>query len=254
MSSPVLDRAAWASPWRHRSVLDKSLLCGGLLLVTISLPPWPTAVAVAMIGLVAAVWLARVRIGLFLRAVVAPVGFIAVGALSVAIGLGGTPAGALWHWGPLSLTEAGLQRAGTVAARGFAGMVALVLLAVTTPMVDLIDALRRLRIPEPLLEITALTYRLLFVLAQVAGSVHRAQTARLGHDGYARSLRSAGLLASVLLVHSWNRARRLEDGLAGRGHEGSLQTLSPQKLCSWRFRAITLAVLAGLVVLGVVSR
>lgn len=243
MAALVVDRAAWSSPWRERAVGDKALLALGLLTVAVAVPGWLVPALVLLAASALALGPARVGVRLWFGALAAPAIFLLTGAASVAVVLGGEP------WA--SVTPESLTRAGTLLARGAAGTAALLLLACTTPMVDLIAGLQRLRVPEPLLDIAALTYRLLFVVADVAGTVRRAQADRLGHDGFRRSLRSLGLLVAAVLVRSWDKARRLTDGLAGRGFEGSLQTLPRPGRHSVAFVAVTLLGLAGLVVVGV---
>lgn len=246
MAGLVVDRAAWASPWRERALGDKALLCLGLLAVAVGVPGWWVPVAILLLCCALALGPARVRPALWFGVLAAPAAFLLTGAASVALVIGGDT-------GWIGVTPESLTRAGTVLARGAAGTAAVLLLACTTPMVDVIAGLQRLRIPEPLLDIAALTYRLLFVLAEVAVTVRRAQADRLGHDGFRRSLRSTGLLVAAVLVRSWDRARRLTDGLAGRGFEGSLRTLPRVRRHAPGFVALTVALLVGLVVAGVLG-
>lgn len=244
MAGLVVDRAAWASPWRARAVRDKALLCGGLVIVSVASPGWIIPVIVLVGCCIVALWPAGIDARLWFGVLAAPVAFLLTSAASIALVLGG-------DGGLLSVTTESLSRAATVFLRGAAGTAGVLLLACTTPMVDVIAGLQRLRVPEPLLDVTALTYRLLFVLADVAVTIHRAQAGRLGHDGFRRSLRSTASLASAVLVRSWDRATRLTEGLAGRGFEGSLRTLPRPGRSSPAFRGLTIAGLAALVGLSV---
>lgn len=244
MAGLVVDRAAWSSPWRARSLGDKALLCLGLLGVAVAAPGWLVPVVVFVACCALALVAARISPGLWFGVLAAPAAFLLTGAASVALVLGG-------EGGLVSVTAESVARAGEVLARGAAGTAAVLLLACTTPMVDVIAGLQRLRVPEPLLDVSALTYRLLFVLADVAVTVRRAQAERLGYDGFRRSLQSTALLASALLVRSWDRASRLTNGLAGRGFEGSLRTLPRTCRGSALFRGLTVVGLVALVVLGI---
>lgn len=244
MAGLVVDRAAWSSPWRDRAVGDKALLCLGLVAVAVAAPSWVIPVVVLVVCSVLALGPARVRPTLWFGVLAAPAAFLLTAAASIALVLGG-------DGGFITVTAESLARAGTVLARGAAGTSAVLLLACTTPMVEVIAGLQRLRVPEPLLDIAALTYRLLFVLADVAVTVRRAQADRLGHDGFRRSLRSTGLLAAAVLVRSWDRANRLTEGLAGRGFEGSLRTLPRPLRHSPGFVGLTLLGLGLLVAVAV---
>jgi cobalt/nickel transport system permease protein len=245
MSGLAVDDAAWASAWRERAAGDKLLLCAGLLVCALALPPWPGAVLVALTAVVLALGPARVPPGTFLRAVRWPLAFVAVGALTAVVTLDGGGLG----WAPDAAT-----RAGELVGRAVAGSTAVLLLATTTPMTDLLPVLRRLRVPAAVVEVAAVTYRLLFVLLDSLGAVREAQTARMGWSSPRRSYRSAGMLAAAVLTRSWDRARRMQDGLAGRGMETGLRVLPDGRPSSRWFVALALGLPAALSGLTLVAR
>ena len=244
MTGLAIDDAAWASAWRNRSPGDKVLLCAGLLACALALPAWPGAVLVTGAAVVLAVGPARVPAGIFLRAIRWPLAFITVGALTAVVTLDGGGLG----WAPDAAA-----RAGQLAGRAVAGSAAVLLLATTTPMSDLLPLLRRLRVPAAVVEVAAVTYRLLFVLLETLGSVREAQTARMGWSTPRRSYRSAGMLAAAVLTRSWDRARRMQDGLAGRGMETGLHVLPDGRSSSRAFLALALGLPAGIAVLALAS-
>lgn len=225
-----LDDAAWTSAWRTRSTLEKSLVCVGLLLVAAT----TTSLVVAGLVGVSAVALAvaaRVPVRTWLGAMLGPAVFIAVGAVTIAVTVG---PGDLVSWGPLGVDEGSASRASLVAARALAATSATVLLAATTPMVDLLAGLRRARVPEVAVDISAVTYRLIFSLLDAAAAISSAQAGRLGYSSGRAARRSVGLLAASVLVRAWERARRLEEGLAGRGGVGAVP-LVPARAVSTPF-------------------
>jgi cobalt/nickel transport system permease protein len=239
----AIDDAAWSSAWRRRSPGDKLLLCGGLVVCALVLPAWPGSLLVGITAVVLALGPARVPARTFGRAVRLPVAFIAVGALTAVVEVGSGGIG----WAP----DAG-ARAGSLVGHALAGSAAVLLLATTTPMSDLLPALRRLRVPEAVVEVASVVYRLLFVLLESLRTIREAQTARMGYSSLRRSYRSSGALAAAVLTRSWDRARRMQDGLAGRGMETGLRVL-PEVLPSSRaFLAASLLGLAGIVTVSVV--
>ena len=245
MTGLVVDDAAWASAWRGRAAADKLLLCAGLLVCALALPAWPGAVLVTAAAILLAVGPARVPAGTFLRAIRWPLAFIAVGAVTAVVTLDGSGLA----WAPDAA-----ERAGQLAGRAVAGSAAVLLLATTTPMSDLLPLLRRLRVPDAVVEVASVTYRLLFVLLESLAAVREAQTARMGWSTARRSYRSAGMLAAAVLTRSWDRARRMQEGLAGRGMEAGLRVLPDERRSSPSFRAAALALPVGIAVLTVVAR
>ena len=242
--SLAVDDAAWASAWRRRSPGDKLLLCGGLVLCALVLPAWPGSLLVGLTAVVLALGPARVPARTFARAVRWPVAFIAVGAVTAVVSVDGGGLG----WAPDAAA-----RAASLVGHALAGSTAVLLLACTTPMSDLLPALQRLRVPPAVTEVASVTYRLLFVLLDSLRTIREAQTARMGRATVRTALRSDGALAAAVLTRSWDRARRLQDGLAGRGMEAGLRVLPERRPSSPGFVAASLAGLAGIVVLGLVA-
>ncbi|MDF1488983.1 cobalt ECF transporter T component CbiQ [Tessaracoccus caeni] len=227
-----IDDAAWDSPWRRRRVGEKAGLSVALVLTALLTPPWPGCVLVAALATFYILGPAKIRPGLLALVLVPPALFLLIGTIPVAVHIGGDG----WGLGPFRVSRDGLLQAAGLWAHGVAGTVALLLLATTTPLVDLLTWLRTLRIPDVLLEIASLTYRLLFVLLGTALAVHDAQQARLGDAAPLRRRfqASAGTVGSIV-IRSWQRASRLQEGLEGRGYEDALLTLTPARPRDWRF-------------------
>lgn len=237
----ALDHAAWSSPWRERSLRDKGVLSLGLLGAALVVPPFPGGAVIAVVALALLLGPIGVRPARLARIAWAPLLSILIGVVTVALSFS-------WRAGPVvQVTPAGLTTASDLALRSLAATLALFTLACSTPMIDLLAGLRRLRVPDPLIEIASLIYRFTFGLLENVGEIHRAQQARLGYVNRRAALRSAAMALSVVFLRSWDRARRLEAGLAGRGYEDSLRTLEPPRRRSTSFLLATLALLAGLV-------
>ncbi|MGN7134526.1 cobalt ECF transporter T component CbiQ [Rhodococcoides corynebacterioides] len=247
MQGLAVDDAAWASAWRGRAVADKAALALGLVLCAAVLPAWPGSLLVTVVALTAATALARTPWPLLLRTLAAPAAFVVLGGVSVAITVRGAP-----DWG-VGVTDESVRRALEVTAHAVAGTSAMILLAVTTPMVDLLAGLRRARVPQACVDVAGLVYRLLFVLLTSLRSVRRSQVARLGYSTPRRSMQSAALLTAAVLTSAWDRASRLEDGLAGRefGVADPVDAVPPPR-SSPRFLAGAIGVMVAVVVVSVV--
>ena len=122
----------------------------------------------------------------------------------------------------------------------------MLLLATTTPMSDLLPTLRRAGVPAAVIEVASVVYRLLFVLLDSLRTIREAQTARMGYSSLRRSYRSSGALAAAVLVRSWDRARRMQEGLAGRGLETGLRVLPETLPSSVGFLSAAAAGIAGI--------
>lgn len=237
----ALDTAAWSSPWRQRRVLDKGILALGLLGCAVALPPWPGGVCAGVAALLILLGPGRVPAALLARCMSGPTAFVLIGAATVMVSV-------WWDGGPhIGFAPSQWDLALQILVRGTSGALCAFVLATTTPMVDLFAALRHARVPDPLIEVASLTYRLIFVLLDSARAIREAQEARLGYVSRAASYRSLSTLSAAILVRSWTRARRLEDGLAGRGYVDALRTLDPPARGSRLFIASSLVLVAAII-------
>ncbi|MDO5092826.1 MAG: cobalt ECF transporter T component CbiQ [Propionibacteriaceae bacterium] len=237
-----LDDAAWTSPWRAVPVGQKVGLSMALVLAALLARPWPTSPLVAVLA-VSALAAAHIPRRLVVAAMTAPAVFIVLGAASATITLGGF-AGPGWRWGALGVQQADVAVGVGLLLRATAGTLAVLVMAMTTPMVDLLGWLRKLRIPEPLIEIASLMYRMIFTAWNSFLTVRQAQRQRLGGTGsLKRRFAETGQLVGAVAVRSWLASARLADGLAIRGHETTLTTL-PARRGSRHLPAWLLAALA----------
>ncbi|MDQ1288931.1 MAG: cobalt/nickel transport system permease protein [Actinomycetota bacterium] len=244
MSGPAIDVAAWSSRWRTRSPGDKLLLAGGGVVVALVLPPWPAGVLVTAGSVALAVGPAGVDPRVLARAARAACAFIALGAVSLAV---------TWQPGRgFVVTGDGVAAAAGTTVHAVAGTSAMLLLATTTPVSDLLHWMRSRGVPEVVVDVAGLVYRLLFVLLRTAEAVRAAQAARLGYSSPAATMRSAAGLAAAVLTRAWSRARSLEEGLAGRGFDGPLRVVAADRPSSPRFVAASLSGLALVVALSAV--
>ena len=223
----------------------------GLVLTALIAPAWPAAPLVAVASIAATLGPARIPVRTLLTGFAAPFVFILVGSVSVAFIVGQAPSEAWFRFGPLSLTTASALNGLQLFARSTAGTLAILLLATTTPMVDLLGWARQRGVPGPLVEVASLIYRLLFVLLDTALAMHVAQVARLGDapagpKPFKRRMNTAANTMGTLLVRSWDRAARLTDGLAARGIDGDLITLPRRMPASPRFLAAVGVLLGGI--------
>jgi cobalt/nickel transport system permease protein len=131
-------------------------------------------------------------------------------------------------------------------------LAALLFLALTTPLTDLISLLRRCRLPETLLDLMTLCYRTLFVLSEAIHETITAQSARLGYSTVTISLRSLGGLIASLVAQVWQRSLALHLAAQARGNDGALRFLENSYPDSRRNIAIAATVGSLMVALAVI--
>ncbi len=239
-----LDTLAHTNPWRRRHPGEKAVLALGLLACAVALPPWPGAVVVGGSALALLLGPLRLRPGQLVRAVRAPLVFVAVGSLPLLVAVGGDP---LVRWAP-----EGLGPAVALTGRAVAALLCLILFAASTPIADALPRLERLGVPAAVIEVAALVYRLLFLLLDTAATVREAQAGRLGFRSWRTTYRCVAAQAAAIFVGAFDRARRLEQGLALRGYTGSLRVQVQERPVSVPFVVASLGLVGAVVAVTLV--
>ena len=91
-------------------------------------------------------------------------------------------------------------------------------LTLTTPVQTILQVLRKLKVPQLLIEITEITYRFIFVFLETALKIYQAQNSRLGYRTFRLWLHSLGLLISSLFMTVFQRAKELTIAMDSRGY------------------------------------
>lgn len=138
---------------------------------------------------------------------------------------------------PWAVSEAGLWRFLSIAARLYLSVQAAVLLAATTPFPDLLWGMRALRVPRLLVAIGGFLYRYLFVLADEARRMLQAREARSGvlegrrgGGTVAWRARVTGAMAGTLFLRAYERSERIWAAMVARGYDGEVRLLSAPTL------------------------
>ncbi|MEU9702608.1 cobalt ECF transporter T component CbiQ [Streptomyces sp. NPDC047981] len=240
-----IDAAAHSSRWRRRHPCEKAALGFGLTLCAVCLPPWPGAVLVAAATLAVLLGPAGVPGRQLWRAFRIPLGFCVTGAIPLLFEVGGAR-------GLVVLAQDGPVHAGELLLRTSSASLGVLLFAFTTPVSDVLPRLVRAGVPAPVVDVALVMYRISFLLLDTMSKIRQAQAARLGLTTRAATWRSLAGLGATSFVRAFDRAQRLQSGLAGRGYDGTLRVLVPEAAVSGRFLASTAGLLTGLVVLTLV--
>jgi cobalt/nickel transport system permease protein len=220
-----IDRCVYANRWRNRHAGEKLLLAGGMLLLAVALPPFPSSLLIAATMIVVGLLFARIPWRTLLRVAALPAGFAVVSAATVLVSV---PAN--WRF---EIPPQAWAQAGGLLARALAAVSCLSFLILTTPVEEIVALLRRAGLPVEVAELMLAMHRFISIFADTARAIWLSQTARCGYATPKQACRSISLLAASLFVHSLDRARRIEIGLAARGYDGEVNLLAPRQAVSF---------------------
>lgn len=218
----LIETVAYGNRWQAVCPLAKSgFAAAGLVLALLATHPAP-ALVVAVMMTATTLLGARVPPVLLARVALPALAFLVLGCAPLFVGLEQTAQGIRLHWLPASWPQALL-----LCCRAVAALLALLFLALTTPLPRLLAALRALHVPAVLLEMMALAYRMLFVLLDSLHGIHTAQLARLSNTTWRTRWRAVSALAAQLVFQVLWRAKGLQQAAQARGLEGEWRFLPP---------------------------
>jgi cobalt/nickel transport system permease protein len=224
--------------------------------LSVSLSPlgaWPIYVLLFALALSASV-VAELRPTFVLRRAFVALPFV-LAALPLLVTVKGVPLLSI-PLGPWSLTVTGLglERFLSIAVKSWLSVQIAILLTATTPLTDLLVAMRALHLPRLLIAVLGLMWRYLAVLIDEAMRMVRAREARSGSwgDRSGGSLtwraRVTGGMAGSLFVRGYERSERIYNAMLARGYDGSIRSFPLNPLSSGE-RLILISALVVLLVL-----
>ena len=158
-----------------------------------------------------------------------PLVFLLLSTLAIIVNISRTPLdayaiplGSFYITGSFASLYQGLQ----LILTAMASVSCLYFLALNTPMTDILNELRKLKLPGLLLELMLLIYRFIFVLLEIASSILTAQKSRLGNRDFKTSVKSFGAMVSVLFVRSLKKSGALYDAMESRCYVGTIHVVT----------------------------
>lgn len=246
----LIEQSAYTNRLRQVTPAAKGLfsLCGIIAVYVAATPVTACSVAAALCAVT--VLVAGIPPGRYLRVAAPALFFLAVSALSLAVSFKTGPS---MDDVSIQLARTEFRRIAQVCGRSLGGLAALLFLAMTTPLIDIISLLRLLRVPEVLLDIMILCYRTLFVFSEAVRDTITAQSARLGYATVRLSLRSLGGLVANITVQIWQRSKALHMAALARNNDGPLRFLEHAHPNSARDICVALSGGVALVALAMVT-
>lgn len=232
-----IDKYAYMSKLKKTAPMKKLVFS----LLTLGVCLWADSAVTAVLILLTMSWLTVCKGGIppaaFMRLMLLPVSFLFIGVFTVAVSISGDESVFLLSVSAfgtnIGVAQAGLQSAARLFFKALGAVSCMYYLSLNTPVVDLLAALRRLRVPKLIIEIMGLMYRFIFILLGTADTIFTAQNSRLGYANLSSGYRSLGSLAAALFLRSYKRSEVLYTALEARGYDGELNVLEERYETRW---------------------
>lgn len=115
------------------------------------------------------------------------------------------------------VTEKGFNLAYSIFFRALASLSCLFFILFTIPFLEVLQVMKKLKLPQILIELSLVMYRFIFLLIDTAFGMLVAQQARGGHGSFSQKMRDFALLLGHLFAHTMQRYKGLTHGLISRG-------------------------------------
>lgn len=227
----VIDKICYHSNLRYVNACEKTAFAVFTLLICVI----SRSTVIAGIVLAALGFLTVLKGGTpffrYLKLLTIPLAFLAMSTIAIILNFSSTPLdafaiplGTFYITSSYSSLSFGIQ----LIATALASVSCLYFLALSTPVPDFLMTLRKIHVPELMIELMLLIYRFIFVLMDLSSSINTAQDSRLGNRNFRTSCKSFGALCSVLLVRAFQKSNRLYDAMESRCYDGKIQVLTEE--------------------------
>ena len=232
MYEELLEDVAQRNGLREVNTSLKLAAALGALLLCLASTGYLAPLAIAVLLSLAILFLARVPARTYAGLFVGPLLFAAM-SVGVIILLSGGP-DPLWSWTPLpwlsfSITPESVNKGIYVLCRVIGGMSALIFIAVTIPMTDLFVVMRGWRIPEAVLDLAMMIYRVIFMIMDQLVQTYQAQSMRLGYSSFRESIGSFSTLCGSVFIASWDAGEDLVRAMDARCSTGRFAMLGENR-------------------------
>lgn len=233
-----IDQFAYSNRLRSSHPGEKFAFSIVSMIICIAFNSLITSLAAILIMAGAIVFMAGIPWRFYLRLMSLPLAFLLVGVFTVAISFTRTPDIAMHGFTlmgvTIGFTPRDLNTAAGLFFKSLGAVSCLYFLSLTTPMVEIISILRKMRFPSLFIELMEITYRFIFVMSETACKIYRAQSSRWGYSGFRASCQSLGQLTASLFIKSYHRSQECFNSLMSRCYNGELNVIETQYRISKR--------------------
>jgi len=224
-----IDKYAYSSKLKKINPMEKFVFAILTLIVCLFADRLPVSIAVFLIMGVATLKFSGTPKKVYFKLLLVPMAFLIIGVLTITINFSKDPSIFFFKVHILN-TFIGVSKYGLYKALGLffkvlGSVSCLYFLSLSTPMVDILSVLEKLKVPKLMIEMMGLVYKFIFILLDTANTMFTAQNSRLGYMNLRSGYRSLGALASTLFIRSFKRANDLYISLESRGYDGELTVL-----------------------------
>jgi len=240
----LIDRISHANRFKNVHPVEKFIFTiGALVLSIVTQNPAIMAVLFILVSLII-VNAAGVKFSDYVKLLSVPFIFIVFGVLTIIFEIDGNPVSHIWHAESagvtFSISNESASEGGILFLRSFTSVSCFYFFILTTPVTDVEFILKKMKLPSLFIEIFMMTYRFIFITAEMAGMIVISQRSRSGYSTFRNGLKSIGLLASSVFVKSYFFSKVSYNAMLSRGCDGVINVIDD----TFRYSAVNIFIIA----------
>ena len=227
-----IEQFVYSNKLRHTHPLERVIFALVTMIMALIIKDWQVHLLIIFFMVILLVHKAKIKASVILKLMLIPLGFLIIGVLTIAFQISFSDLNYLFYFNIFNLnigiTASSLQTAFKTLTVSLSAVSCLYFMTLTTPMVEIIYVLQKLKVPDSIIELMTLIYRFIFVFINTAFNIYYAQQARYGHSTFKKSLNSFAILFGNLWGKAFFKSKNLLQSLESRGFEGNIKVLNPE--------------------------
>ena len=126
-------------------------------------------------------------------------------------------------------TDENIKKSCILFWRALSGVSSMYMLALSTPLNEIIYVIKKVRTPQIIIELMYLVYRFIFIMRDSYKSMRKSIESRLGFIDYRTSLLSFGKIISNILIISLRKSNSFYDAMESRCYRGEIRFFIREK-------------------------
>lgn len=126
-------------------------------------------------------------------------------------------------------TDENIKKSCILFWRALSGVSSMYMLALSTPLNEIIYVMKKARTPKIIIELMYLVYRFIFIMRDSYKSMRKSIESRLGFRDYRTSLLSFGKIISNILIVSLRKSNSFYDAMESRCYRGEIRFFMKEK-------------------------
>ncbi|MBU3143715.1 cobalt ECF transporter T component CbiQ [Clostridium sp. CF012] len=224
-----IDKLSYISRLRKVNPMEKFIFAILTMLLSIYLNNILTSVIVIILMGFITVYKGKIPLNSYLILMFIPLGFLIIGVITIAINIGDYSSQTIFGFSILNVkfgcTSESIIESIKVLFRSLAAVSCLYFLSLSTPIVELLSVLKKLKVPKLFVELMSLIYRFIFIILETVNMIYISQNSRLGYSNLKTSYNSLGKLIGALFLSSYKRSQDMYTALESRCYDGDINVL-----------------------------